>query len=49
VDDLIDDAVLLLQRMSPVMAQSGHPEASAVCPLSGVNRKTFARSELFRF
>jgi hypothetical protein len=28
---------------------SGPPEASAVCPLSGANGKTFARCEFFRF
>src|SRR5262245_2630218 len=31
------------------MAQSGQLVMSAICPRSGANRKTFARSELLRF
>ena len=31
-------AGLLLRRVSPLLALSGHPEMSAICPLSGVKR-----------
>jgi hypothetical protein len=35
--------------MSPVMARNGHADCIARCPLSGAKRKTYPRSELFRF
>src|SRR5215472_8039499 len=31
-------SAVLLHCMSPLLAQSGHPEMSALCPLSGVER-----------
>jgi len=31
-------AMLLLHRVTPLMAQSGHTETDSVCPLSGVKR-----------
>jgi len=38
----------LLTRSRPHMAQSGHPEMSAICPLSGAKRTLVACSDLPR-
>jgi hypothetical protein len=35
--------------MSPFLAHLRHADRSLRCPLSGANRKTFARSEPYRF
>jgi hypothetical protein len=47
-DEVIEQAVKLLQRMSLLLAQLGRVAVVDICPLLGEQRKTFARSEYFR-
>jgi hypothetical protein len=41
-------SVLPRERISP-MARNRHADCNARCPLSGTKRKTYPRSQLFRF
>jgi hypothetical protein len=46
-DQVIELTTKLLQCMSPLLAQSGHADRPASCPLSGVKRTSRASSRLF--
>jgi hypothetical protein len=42
-------AIVLLQCLSPLLAQSGHPDRAAECPLPGVKLTTLFQSVMSGF